>query len=66
MKVDEARQAIDQMDVDAQVVAESLRSSGQRKSVGPGVRRCGVCGKPGYNARTCQVVIGMSGEEYSE
>jgi hypothetical protein len=66
MIVDEARQAIDQMDVDAQVVAESSRSSGQRKSVGPGVRRCGVCGKPGHNARTCQVVIGMSGEEYSE
>jgi hypothetical protein len=66
MTVDEARQAIDQMDVDAQVVAESSRSSGQRKSVGPGVRRCGVCGKPGHNSRTCQVVIEMSGEEYSE
>jgi hypothetical protein len=66
MIVDQARQAIDQMDVDAQVVAESSRGGGRGRSVGPGVRRCGVCGKPGHNARTCQVVIETSGEEYSE
>ena len=66
MTVEEGRQAIDQMDVDAQVVAESLRSGGQGRSARPGVRRCGVCGKPGHNARTCQVVIETSGEEYSE
>ncbi|KAJ3542310.1 hypothetical protein NM208_g4167 [Fusarium decemcellulare] len=66
MTVEEGRQAIDQMDVDAQVVAESSRSGGRGRSVGPGVRRCGVCGKPGHNARTCQVVIETSGEEYSE
>ncbi|KAJ3534342.1 hypothetical protein NM208_g7577 [Fusarium decemcellulare] len=66
MTVEEGRQAIDQMDVDAQVAAESSRSGGRGRSVGPGVRRCGVCGKPGHNARTCQVVIETSGEEYSE
>ncbi|KAJ3542019.1 hypothetical protein NM208_g4316 [Fusarium decemcellulare] len=66
MTVDQAREAIDQMDVDAQVVAESSKSRGRGRSVGPGVRRCGVCGKPGHNARTCQVVIETSGEEYSE
>ncbi|KAJ3535681.1 hypothetical protein NM208_g7040 [Fusarium decemcellulare] len=66
MRVEEGRQVIDQMDVDAQVVAESSRSGGRGRSVGPGVRRCGVCGKPGHNARTCQVVIETSGEEYSE
>ena len=65
MTVEEGRQVIDQMDVDAQVVAESSRSGGRGRSVGPGVRRCGVCGKPGHNARTCQVVIETSGEEYS-
>jgi uncharacterized protein YigA (DUF484 family) len=64
--VEVARQVIDQMDVDAQVVAELSRSRGRRRSVGLGVRRCGVCGKPGHNARTCQVVIETSGEEYSE
>jgi len=66
MTVEEGRQAIDQMDVDMQVVAESSRSGGRGRSVGPGVRRCGVCSKPGHNARTCQVVIEISGEEYSE
>ena len=64
--VEEGRQAIDQMDADAQVVAESSQSGGQGRSARPGVRRCGVCGKPGHNARTCQVVIETSGEEYSE
>jgi hypothetical protein len=66
MTVEEGRQAIDQMDVDAQVVAESSRRDRQGRSARPGVRHCGVCGKPGHNARTCQVVIETSGEEYSE
>ena len=66
MTVEEGRQAIDQMDINTQVVAESSRSGGQGRSARPGVRHCGVCGKPGHNARTCQVVIETSGEEYSE
>ncbi|EEU33335.1 uncharacterized protein NECHADRAFT_89548 [Fusarium vanettenii 77-13-4] len=65
MTVEEGRQAIDQMDANAQVVAESSRRSGQGRSARPGVRRCGVCGQPGHNARTCQVVIETSGEEYT-
>ena len=65
MTVEEGRQAIDQLDVDAQVVVESSRSGGQGRSARPRERRCGVCGKPGHNARTCQVVIETSGEEYS-
>ena len=54
------------MDVDTQVVAESSRSGGQGRSARPGSRRCGVCGKAGHNARTCQVVPESSGQEYSE
>src|SRR4029434_945195 len=38
MTVEEGRQAIDQMDVDAQVIAESSRSGGQGRSARPGVR----------------------------
>jgi hypothetical protein len=64
--VQDASQAIDQMDVDTQVAAESSRSGGQGRSARPVVRRCGVCGKAGQNARTCQVVIEPSGEEYGE
>ena len=66
MTVEEVRQLINQMDVDMQVVAESSRSGGRRRSVGPGVRRCGVCGETGHNARTCKVDIQASGDEYSE
>jgi hypothetical protein len=64
--VQEASRVIDQIDVDTQVVAESSRSGGRGRSVGPGVRRCGVCGETGHNARTCQVVPEASGDEYSE
>ena len=66
MTVQEASQVINQMDVDTQLIAELSKSGGQGRSARPGVRRCGVCGKAGYNARTCQVVIEISGEEYSE
>ena len=53
------------MNVDGQVEGESSRSSGQERSARPGVRRCGVCGKTGHNARTCQEGIEASGNEYS-
>jgi hypothetical protein len=65
MTVGEARDLIDQMDVDMQVVAESSRNGGQGRSARPGVRRCSVCGKTGHNARTCQEDIEVSGEEES-
>jgi hypothetical protein len=66
MTVDEGRDAIDQKDVGTQVRAESSRSGGQGGSVRPKERRCGTCGKTGHNARTCQIVIETSGEEYSD
>ena len=66
MTVGEARDLIDQMDVDMQVVAESSRSGGQGRSARPGVRRCSVCGKTGHNARTCQEDIEVSGVEDSK
>jgi hypothetical protein len=64
--IEESSQAINQMDIDTQVVAESSRSGGRGRSVGPGVRRYGIYNQTGHNARTCQVVPEASGEEYSE
>jgi hypothetical protein len=61
----EGQDSIDQMDVSMQVLAETSRNGGRGRSVGPGVRRCSVCGKTGHNARTCQVVPEASGDEYS-
>ena len=39
---------------------------GRRKRVETKGRRCGVCGKPGHNARTCQEVEETSSEEESD
>ncbi|EMT72986.1 hypothetical protein FOC4_g10001829 [Fusarium odoratissimum] len=64
--IEDASQAIDQMDVDMQVVAESSRSGGQGSSGQPRVRHCGTCGKAGHNARTCQEEIEVNMEEYSD
>src|SRR6478609_9261687 len=66
MTVQEASQVIDQLDVDAQVVAESSRNGARGRSERPGGRRCGVCGKAGHNARTCQEEIEVNREEYSK
>ncbi|KAJ3455278.1 hypothetical protein MRS44_013878 [Fusarium solani] len=66
MTVGEAREAIDQMNVDGQVERESSRRGGQGGSGRPRERRCGGCGKTGHNARTCQIVVAMSEEEYSD
>jgi hypothetical protein len=62
----EASQAIDQMDVNTQVAAESSRSGGQGSSGRPRVRHYGKCGKPGHNTRTCQEEIKVNIEEYSD
>ena len=65
MTIQEGQDLIDQMDVDMQVMAESSRSGGQGSSVRLRVRRCGTCGKAGYNTRTCQEGIEASGDKYS-
>ncbi|KAH7471795.1 hypothetical protein FOMA001_g13366 [Fusarium oxysporum f. sp. matthiolae] len=66
MTVEEGRQVIDQTDVDAQAVAGPSRSGGQGGPARMKERRCGACGKTGHNARTCQIVVSMSLEEYSD
>jgi hypothetical protein len=65
MTIGDGQSQIDQIDVDTQVVAESSRSGGRRRSEGSRVRRCGTCGKAGHNIRTCQEVIVISEEEES-
>ncbi|ENH74971.1 hypothetical protein FOC1_g10001041, partial [Fusarium oxysporum f. sp. cubense race 1] len=57
---------INQMDINMQVVAKLLRSSSQGRSERPGSQRCSICSKGGYNARTYQVVLKLSGEEFSK
>jgi hypothetical protein len=66
MTIETGQSQIDQIDVDTQVVAESSRSGGRGRSVGPGVRHCRTCGKAGHNARTCQEVIRVTKNEGSD
>jgi hypothetical protein len=65
MTVEEGREAIDQMDTNTQVQAESSGSSGRGGSARLKERRCGTWGKAGHNTKTCQIVVRVSGEEYS-
>jgi hypothetical protein len=66
MTLQEGRALIDQADVDTQVVTESSKSGGQGSSAREQERHCGTCGKTGHNTRTCQIVVAMDGEEYSD
>ena len=65
MIIQEVSQVINQIDINMQVVAESSRSGRRARSERPGGRHCSKCGKAGHNARTCQVVPELSGQEYS-
>ncbi|KAJ0126973.1 Uncharacterized protein HZ326_29922 [Fusarium oxysporum f. sp. albedinis] len=66
MTVEEGRQVIGQTDVDAQAVAGPSRRGGEGGPARLKERRCGACGKTGHNARTCQIVVAVSLEEYSD
>ncbi|RYC78876.1 hypothetical protein BFJ63_vAg18251 [Fusarium oxysporum f. sp. narcissi] len=61
LTIGEASQAIDQIDIDAQVTAEASRG-GRGRSQGAKVRQCSICGKTGHNARTCQEAIEVNRE----
>ena len=55
-----------QNEVDAQVKQEMHLSSGRKPRTETKLRRCGVCGKPGHNARTCPIIVEMSEEDNSD
>lgn len=55
-----------QNEVDIQVTQEMQQSGGRAPRVEAKKRYCGVCGKTGHNAKTCQVVISLSQEDDEE
>jgi hypothetical protein len=57
MTVEQGRAAIDQIDVDTQIVAESSRSGGQGESARPKERRYGACSKTECNVRNCEIIV---------
>ena len=54
LSVQDATDLLDQKAVGREVVQEIQQDSGSAAGVRTKVRCCGVCGKPGHNARTCQ------------
>ncbi|ENH65206.1 hypothetical protein FOC1_g10000174, partial [Fusarium oxysporum f. sp. cubense race 1] len=54
------------IDINLQVVAKLSRSGGRGRSEQPGGRRCGICGKGGYNARTYKYILKSSEEEFNK
>jgi Ribonuclease G/E len=66
MTLEGSREAIGQKDINTLAVAESSRSNSQRGTAQIMERHCGTCGKTGHNRRTCQIVVVISGEEYSD
>ncbi|KAK4118913.1 hypothetical protein N657DRAFT_582711, partial [Parathielavia appendiculata] len=55
-----------QRDVEVQIRAETQAGSGRKPKIETRTRRCGRCGEPGHNARTCQGVAKVPEEDHSE
>ena len=66
LTISQAEDLKSQIDATVPLVAETTQSSSRTRRPETRARRCGVCGEPGHNARTCQKVESASGEENSE
>ena len=63
MTIAEGQAIQDQNDVDEQIKQEDRQIRGRKPRDERKGRRCGVCGKPGHNARTCRIDVETSNEE---
>lgn len=54
MTIAEGQDLQGQRDINQQVQGETQQSHGQRRRAKTRERRCGTCGEPGHNSRTCQ------------
>ena len=66
LAVQDAHDLLDQKAVGGEAVQETQPDSGGIGGVRTKVRCCGVCGKPGHNARTCQEVAESSDSAASD
>ena len=66
LEIGEAQDLLDQKDVDTQLGEEMRTRSGRARRTEPRVRRCGICGTAGHNARTCKMEVETSGESDSD
>ena len=63
MTIAEGQAIQDQNDVDEQIQQEDRQTRGRKPRDETKGLRCGVCGKPGHNARTCRIDVDASCEE---
>jgi len=66
LSVQNAQDLEGQREVKAQIKEETQAGSGRKSRVETRARRCGNCGEPGHNSRTCQIVVETSEEDDSE
>jgi hypothetical protein len=62
----EAQDLQDNRDVGGQIKQEMRTSSSRKPREESRARRCSNCGETGHNARTCETIKEVSGEEDSE
>jgi hypothetical protein len=60
LSVEDAQNLLGQREVEVQIKEETRAGSGRKPRVETRARRCGACGEPGHNARTCQLVVETS------
>jgi hypothetical protein len=66
LAVQDAKDLLDQKAVAGEVAQEIQLEVGGVGGTRAKVRCCGVCGKPGHNARTCQEVVEGSDSSVSD
>jgi hypothetical protein len=66
LAVEDAKDLLDQKAIVGEVAQEMQPDGGGIGGARTKVRCCGVCGKPGYNARTCQEVAEASDSAVSD
>ena len=66
MTLEEGQDLQAQNAVDSQVGHEIRQNSGRKPRTETKSRRCGNCGEPGHNARTCQIDSPASEEDDSD
>lgn len=66
LSITEVQDILSQKDVDNKLQTETQQTGGCTRRAETRLRSCGVCGQPGHNARTCQVVLSKSEESDSD
>ena len=66
LAVQDAHDLLDQKAVGGEVVQETQQDGGGTGGARTKVRRCGTCGKPGHNARTCQEAVEVADTAISD